>query len=75
MKGIKTLSGHLTATNKRILLTMLDKGMMSARTPKIRYYITEGLNGIYRVVTIQNELRDCGVMGERQSMADFTLTP
>jgi hypothetical protein len=77
MQGIKTLSGHLTATNKRVILSMLNQGMLSAKTPKIRYYVTVPADGgtVYSVSTVQNEGNGYGGMLEHRYSATFTVTP
>ena len=52
---ISILTGHLTATNKRVLIQMIERKLDDAKTPKITYHLNKQTDGVYKVVTEQTE--------------------
>ena len=68
--AIRTLSGHLTATNKRHISAIFDVNRLEAKVNRIAYRISEE-NGIYTVKISCNESDDWGRMRERTSTATF----
>lgn len=70
--AIRTLSGHLTATNKRHISAMFDVNRLEAKVNRITYRIAEE-NGTYTVKISQNESDDWGRMRERTSTAEFEI--
>lgn len=70
--AIRTLTGHLTATNKRHITAMLDVNRLEAKVNRITYRITEE-NGNYTVRISRNESDDWGKMRERTSTATFEI--
>ena len=70
--AIHTLTGHLTATNKRHISAMFDVNRLEAKVNSITYRITEE-NGIYTVRISRNESDDWGRMRERTSTATFEI--
>lgn len=70
--AIRTLTGHLTATNKRHISAMFDVNRLEAKINRLTYRITEG-DGAYSVKISHNESDDWGVMRERTSTATFEI--
>lgn len=70
--AIRTLTGHLTSTNKRHISAMFDVNRREAKVNRITYRIAEE-NGIYTVRISRNESDDWGVMRERKSTATFEI--
>lgn len=70
--AIRTLTGHLTATNKRHISAMFDVNRLEAKVNRITYRITEE-NGIYAVRISRIESDDWGRMRERTSTATFEI--
>lgn len=70
--AIRTLSGHLTATNKRHISAMFDVNRLEAKINRITYRIREE-SGIYTVKISQNESDDYGKIRERTSTATFEI--
>ncbi len=70
--AIRTLTGHLTATNKRHISAIFDVNRLEAKVNRITYRIAEE-NGIYTVRISRNEADDWGVMRERTSTATFEV--
>ena len=70
--SIRTLTGHLTATNKRHISAMFDVNRLEAKVNSITYRIGEE-NGIYTVRISRNESDDWGRMRERTSTASFEI--
>lgn len=70
--AIRTLTGHITATNKRHVSAMFDVNRLEAKVNSITYRITEE-NGIYTVRISRNESDDWGRMRERTSTATFEI--
>ena len=70
--AIRTLSGHLTASNKRHISAIFDVNRMEAKINRITYRISEE-NGIYTVKISRNESDDWGKMRERTSTATFKI--
>ena len=70
--AIRTLTGHITATNKRHISAMFDVNRLEAKVNSITYRITEE-NGIYTVRSSSNESDDWGRMRERTSTATFEI--
>jgi hypothetical protein len=46
---MKTLTGHLTATNKKAIQAILNLGLTSAKVNNINYFLTEKENGLFEV--------------------------
>ena len=71
---IKTISGHLTTTNKTHIKAMFERGLMSAKVNMINYHI-ERLTGPndYKVVCIKPD--NSIVLGPKidKSIAVFKL--
>lgn len=67
---ITTLTGHLTAVNKRAIAEMLKRGMTDAKVNRITYHIT-GENPEYTVRTEQNSTNDWGTPIIDKSKATF----
>jgi len=44
---MKVLEGHLTATDKKAVKAILDKGLFSGRVGKADYFIGKGVNVFY----------------------------
>lgn len=57
---IKVKSGHLTATNKRVISEMLKMSMMEAQSGKIVYRISSEGDGDYKVEISKMEMDDYG---------------
>lgn len=70
--AIRTLAGHLTATNKRHISAMFDVNRLEAKVNHIAYRITEE-NGTLTVKISRNESDDWGRMRERTSTATFEI--
>ena len=70
--AIRTLSGHLTATNKRHISAMFDVNRLEAKINHVTYRISEEA-GTYTVKISQNESNDYGKMRERTSTATFKI--
>jgi len=70
---VKILTGHLTATNKRVILHMLDNKMADAKTPKITYHITPQ-GDEYKVVTEQTETDGYGRKFVNKYSATFSVS-
>ena len=70
--AIRTLTGHLTATNKRHISAMFDVNRLEAKVNSITYRIGEE-SGIYTVRISRNESDDWGRMRERTSTATFEI--
>ena len=70
--AIRTLTGHLTATNKRHISAMFDVNRLEAKVNRITYRITEE-NGTYTVKISRNESDDWGRMRERTNTATFEI--
>ena len=70
--AIRTLSGHLTATNKRHISAMFDVNRLEAKINRITYRVSEEA-GTYTVKISQNESDDWGKMRERTSTATFEI--
>ena len=70
--AIHTLTGHLTATNKRHISAMFDVNRLEAKVNSITYRITEE-NGIYTVRISRNESDDWGRVRERTNAATFEI--
>jgi len=51
---IKTLSGHLTATEKRHIRAMIEQGLTEGRVGKKSYWLKEE-SGVFTVLVGQNE--------------------
>ena len=69
--GVSTLSGHLTAANKKAISQMLARGITAARTPRICYYLVSEESGVHKVVIEWNESNDWGAVVKRRSSATF----
>jgi hypothetical protein len=70
---IKTLSGHLTATNKKHIRAMFDVGVLSAKVNTINYVITQSEN----VYTVKKTVKDLSIVTGpkfRTHTATFTLS-
>lgn len=70
--AIRTLTGHLTSTNKRHISAIFDANRLEARVNRISYRIAEE-NGVYTVRISRNESDDWGSMRERTSTATFEI--
>ena len=70
--AIRTLTGHLTATNKRHISAMFDVNRLEAKVNRITYRIGEE-SGIYTVRISRNEADDWGRMRERTNTATFEI--
>lgn len=70
--AIRTLTGHLTATNKRHISAMFDVNRLEAKVNRITYRIAAE-NGSYTVRISRNESDDWGRMRERTSSATFEI--
>jgi hypothetical protein len=70
--AIRTITGHLTATNKRHISAMFDVNRLEAKVNRITYRITEE-SGIYTVRISRNESDDWGRMRESTSTATFEI--
>lgn len=70
--AIRTLTGHLTATNKRHISAIFDANQLEAKVNRTTYRISEE-NGIYSVRISQNESDDWGRMRERADTAMFEI--
>lgn len=70
--AIRTLSGHLTATNKRHISAMFDVNRLEAKINRITYRITEE-GGVHIVKISRNESDDWGRMRERTDSATFKI--
>lgn len=70
--AIRTLTGHLTATNKRHISAMFDANLLDAKINRFTYRISEK-DGTYTVKISQNESDDYGKMRERTSTATFKI--
>lgn len=70
--AIRTLSGHLTATNKRHISAMFDVNRLEAKINRTTYRVSEE-DGIYTVKISRNESDDWGRMRERTSTATFEI--
>lgn len=70
--AIRTLTGHLTATNKRHISAMFDVNRLEAKINRFTYRVSEE-NGTYTVKISQNESNDYGKMRERISTASFEI--
>ena len=69
--SISTVSGHLTAANKKAISQMLAMGITEGHTPKISYKL-ENKGDVWEVVTSQKETNDYGKPFTRQHRATFT---
>lgn len=69
--AIRTLTGHLTATNKRHISAMFDAERMAARINRTTYYITPD-GDTYKVAITRRESDDWGTMRDRTHSATFT---
>lgn len=70
--AIRTLSGHLTATNKRHISAMFDVNRLNAKINRITYRVSEEAE-IYTVKISRNESDNWGRMRERTSTATFEI--
>lgn len=70
--AIRTLSGHLTATNKRHISAMFDVNRLEAKINRITYRVSKE-SEIYTVKISRNESDDWGRMRERTSTATFEI--
>lgn len=67
---IKTLTGYLTATNKKHIKVMFDAGLKNAKLNRINYYIIPG-DGFY---TVNTAIKDSQyTSGFQTSKATFKL--
>ncbi|MFT4260370.1 hypothetical protein [Microbacterium sp.] len=74
MAQISTLTGHLTAVDKRACAWMIDNGCDSCRSKRKRYALTCG-GDTYRVHITSNETDDWGRLTERVHVATFAAKP
>jgi hypothetical protein len=56
---MKTITGHLTATNKRHIKVMIDRGLSEAKINRITYYLSLQ-DGIYTARIGKVEARTIG---------------
>lgn len=70
--AIRTLTGHLTATNKRHISAMFDVNRLEAKINRITYRVSEE-SGTYTVKISRNESNDYGEIRERTSTATFEI--
>jgi hypothetical protein len=52
---IKTLSGHLTAVEKKAINAILEAGLTQGKVNRKEYYLTKREDNTYSVKIIQNE--------------------
>lgn len=58
---VKLLSGlHVTATNKRHIVSLIQQGLKSGASARINYYILEQEGDVYKIQIVQNESDDWG---------------
>lgn len=73
--AVRVLRGHLTATERRAVRTMVAKGWTEAHTPRIRFELEAGSEeGLWTVTTHRHELNDLGQRVERRSTAQVEVT-
>lgn len=71
---IKTLTGHLTATNKRHIEQMIRANMFAAKSPRIAYYLFH-TGPVWRVECRTREDNGYGTMVTRKHFATFEHSP
>jgi hypothetical protein len=69
---IKTINGHLTALDKKVIAAILAAGGLAAKTPKKRYFLSPDDSG-WKVQIKSNESNDFGVLVERTRFARFSV--
>jgi hypothetical protein len=52
---IKTIDGHLTATEKKAINAIIKAGLTQGKVNRKEYYLTKKDNGIFLVKIVQNE--------------------
>lgn len=72
IRGISITSGHITATEKRVITYMLEHGMTDAKSGRIEYHLS-GTGDEKTVTTIRKERSDYGKMLDRKSVAKFVV--
>lgn len=70
---IHTLTGHLTATEKRIITHLIQTGNEAGKSARVTVRISrEG--DVYTAKTTRNESNDWGEMRERTYTSTFTVS-
>lgn len=70
--AIRTLTGHLTATNKRHISAMFDVNRLEAKINRITYRVSKEVE-IFTVKISRNESDGWGKMRERTHSATFEI--
>jgi hypothetical protein len=70
---MKTLTGHLTKSDKKAIKAILDAGLLSAKVGKKSFFITAE-NGIYKVIFQQKDRGLIPVAGSPLKLSTYSAT-
>lgn len=69
---MKTLTGHITQTEKSHIKAILDAGIMEGKINRKNYFLS--LNaGVYTVMIKENRANDLGILVDRCYKSKFTI--